>query len=165
MNPAPRIESPPDPRRRAQLDMVDLGVGISLLVIVPFVVYFVGALFIEDHYVEPMGRKPKVDAPPDREEIRMYLDEATMLLKTNAPRYLDMMRLATDGVLRDKYRQWAQRALEDGLSKLDEISNFLIPKHPEGRSVFGRELQAIARLRADATVELKRVRELDILGR
>ena len=69
----------------------------------------------------------------------------------------------TNGALRDKYRQWAQRALEEGLSKLDEC-DFLIKEHPDGRSVFGSDLQRIARLRTEGKAEFNRVRELDILG-
>ncbi len=76
MNPAPRIvlaakARARDARRRGQLDVTDLGVGIVLLVVVPVLVYFVGAFFIKDHYVEPMGTKAPVDAPPDQEEVKM----------------------------------------------------------------------------------------------
>lgn len=153
-----------DARRCGQIDTTDLVVGIALLVIVPVLVYFVGAFFIEDHYVEPMGKKAAVEAPPDEEEVRMYLVEASDLLTRNAPRYLDLMKATTDAALRDKYRQWAQRALVEGLSKLDEVRDFLIKNHPEGSSVFGAELQKIARMRAEASAELKRVQELDVLG-
>ncbi len=138
MNPAPRIvlaakARARDARRRGQLDVTDLGVGIVLLVVVPVLVYFVGAFFIKDHYVEPMGKKALVDAPPDQDEVKMYLVEAANLLQVNVRDYLKFMNVTTDGALRDKYRQWAQRALKEGLSKLDEV-DFLIQEQPDGPS-------------------------------
>ncbi len=93
MNPAPRIVLAAkvrarDARRRGQLDVTDLSVGIALLVLIPVLVYFVGALFIEDSYVATMGQKAPVDAPPDQEEVKMYLLEAANLLQINARHYL-----------------------------------------------------------------------------
>ena len=151
-------------RRSGQIDVVDLCVGGALLVLVPVLVYVVGAYFIEDHYVAPMGQKPKVDAPPDHEEVRMHLEEATNLVQNNAQHFLRLMEATSDGILRDKYRKWAQMALEEGMSKLGEVTNFLIKKHPDGDSVFSRELQKITQLRTRANADLRRVRELDILG-
>ena len=131
--------------------------------LVPVLVYFIGALFIEDHSEQPMGTKALVEAPPDQEEVKMYLQEAQTLLKSNAAHYLKLMKVTTDGALREKYRQWAQRALVEGLSKLDEV-DFLIEKHPDGRRVFGSVIQRIAQLRIKGKAERKRVQELDILG-
>ena len=143
--------------------MADLGVGIVLLVLIPVLVYFVGALFIEDSYVATMGQKAPVDAPPDQEEVNLYLVEASTLLQINARDYLKLMNLTTNGALRDKYRQWTERALEEGLSKLNEV-DFLIEEHPDGRGAFSSVVQRIAQLRIKGKAELERIRELDILG-
>ncbi len=169
MNPAPRIVFAAkvrarDARRRGQLDATDAGVGVVLLVVVPVLVYFVGAFFIEDHYVAQMGKKAQVDAPPDQEEVKMHLLEAQTLLKANAPHYLKLMKVTTNGALRDKYRQWAQRALVEGLSKLGEVDS-MIEEHPDGPRVFSSDLQKrTAQMRYRGEADLKRVRELDILG-
>ena len=152
-------------RRSGQFDVADLVVGIGLVVVVAALVYFVGGSFVEDHYVAPMGQKPKVDTPPpDREEVRMHLEEATNLVKTNAPHFLKMMEETTDGNLQDKYRQWADMALEEGLSKLNEVKDFLIKKHPDGDDVFRGELRQVEALRREARARLAQVRKLDILG-
>ena len=169
MNPAPRIVLAAkvrarDARRRGQLDATDAGVGVVLLVVIPVLVYFVGAFFIEDHYVPTMGKKALVDAPPDQIEVKMYLLEAQTLLQANAPHYLKLMKVTTDGALRDKYRQWAQRALVEGLSKLEEVDS-MIQEDPDERLGFGSDLQRrIAQMRIRGEAELERVKELDILG-
>ncbi len=151
-------------RRSGQFDVADLVVGIGLVVVVAALVYFVGGSFVEDHYVAPMGQKPEVDAPPDREEVRMHLAEATNLVETNARHFLKMMEETTDGNLQDKYRQWADMALEEGLSKLNEVKDFLIKKHPDGDAVFRVELRQVEALRREARARLAQVRKLDILG-
>ncbi len=96
--------------------------------LVPVLVYVVGAYFIEDHYVAPMGQKPKVDAPPDHEEVRMHLEEATNLVQNNAQHFLRLMEATSDGILRDKYRKWAQMALEEGMIGLITADSGAGPK-------------------------------------
>ncbi len=169
MNPAPRIvlaakARARDTRRHGQFDTTDLGVGIVLLVVVPFLIYLIGALFIESNYEDKMGQKAPVVAPPDQVEVKLYLVEAADLLKVNAPHYLKLMKMTTNGALRDKYRQWAQRALMEGLSKLGEVDS-MIEEHPDGPRVFSSDLQKrTAQMRIRGEADLQRVRELDILG-
>ena len=155
-----------DSRRRGDVDMVDVGVGIAALILVPALIYVGGAYFMKDNSPAPtMGQAPKVVLPPlTREELDMRLAETSNILEANVAEYLKLMDQAEDPILRDHYRQWSEDSLKWVKSALGSFERSVEdPNRTDGSSLSGVS-RNVRRQMAKTKLLLERVERLDILG-
>ena len=135
-------------RRRGELDLADLFVGLGLLVGVPIVVYFglkmTGAIKTKSDLMS-FRNKPEVTVPTDDEEVRMRMEFIQRLYTENAREYVRRFQSST-GSQRERERQWALTALSRVQAELSRLETF-INATPETKSRYQAQLTEIQRFR------------------
>ena len=152
-------------RSRGAVDRVDLTVGIVLVLLVPFLCYVVAlACGVRTESEEGLFRQqPEVEKPrTDSVEVELHWKVARELYDVGKS-YMSARRDIEDEVLKDYYRRWAKRSLDDASQRLKELA-VMIQWYPDTESLFSEYLTEIRRLERTIGEDLKYLRSLDILG-
>jgi hypothetical protein len=148
-----------------EVDMTDFAIGMFLVFFLPVVCYFLSGIIASGGAQTSIREreKPEVNPEPDVEEVNARMKAGEELLR-NARTLLAQAESIQEGYTREKFREWAKRALDTTDRYCTKLAETL-QGYPEIASRAAPYIERLAAQRKEVQVERVRVKKLDTLNR